>query len=84
MAEKKDKYCPKCNQKADEKDKYCVHCGTPLFNGCSNKGDLFKKKCSTINRDNAAYCSSCGAPTEYYLQGLVHGTKINYDREERR
>ena len=84
MADQKDKYCPKCNHRADEKDKYCVQCATPLINGCSNKGDLFTKKCSKINRDDAAYCSSCGAPTVYNLQGLVKGTKINFDREERR
>ncbi|MBC8079958.1 MAG: zinc ribbon domain-containing protein [Gorillibacterium sp.] len=84
MADKKDKYCSKCNQKADDKDKYCVQCGSPLINGCSNKGDLFTKKCSKVNRDDAAYCASCGAPTIFYLQGLVKGTKMNNDREERR
>lgn len=84
MADKKDKYCPRCSQKADEKDKFCVRCGAPLINSCTNKGDLFSKKCSTVNREDAAYCSSCGAPTVFYQEGLIGGTKVSYSREERR
>jgi uncharacterized membrane protein YvbJ len=86
MADKKekDKFCPRCSQKADEKDKFCVRCGAPLINSCTNKGDLFSKKCSTVNREDAAYCASCGAPTVFYQEGLIGGTKVSNFREERR
>lgn len=78
---KKDKYCVRCNRKAEDGDKYCVGCGAPLINGCTNAGDMFTKKCSKVNREDAAYCSGCGAPTVFHREGLVAGTNVRFDRK---
>jgi len=76
---KKDKYCARCNRKAEDGDKFCVGCGAPLINSCTNAGDMFVKKCSKVNRDDAAYCATCGAPTIFHREGLLSGTKVKFN-----